>query len=379
MLGRMVGLKHKGDRLRVAVLMGGPSSEHEVSLQGGQNVVAALSREVFHVRPVVITKEGAWRMPRRRWEPPVPVAVEAAVEGEALSEAPSPRRGWDAHDSDGWREYAGPCEALVALRDWDIDVAVPVLHGRFGEDGTVQALLSAASIPFVGSDMAGSAVAFDKVRTKEVLGHHGIRTPDFDVIDVAGFTSGRRARIEAWGERFGFPLIVKNPRGGSSVEVRIARDEGQVLTALEELAPGAERLMIEAFVEGRELTAGVLEDREEGGPVSLPIVEIKPKGGGLFDYHEKYAQDGAEEICPAPIDEAIAAEARAIGLRVHQALGLRGLSRTDLILDRDGGLHFLEVNTLPGMTERGLVPLAAARHGLDFQGLVTSLVRTARL
>lgn len=374
----MVGLKHKGDRMRVAVLMGGPSSEHEISLQGGQNVVAALSRDVFHVRPVIITKEGAWRMPRRRWEPP---AAPSAPEGDSDESAGSAAAGgaWDAHDSEGWREYPGPCEALVALRDWEVDVALPILHGRFGEDGTVQALLFGAGIPFVGSDMAGSAVAFDKVRAKEVVRHHGIRTPDFDVLDVATFTSGRRDRIEAWGQRFGFPLILKNPRGGSSVEVRVAKDEGEALTAIEELAVGAERLMVEAFVAGRELTAGVLEDREEGGPVALPIVEIRPAAGRFFDFHEKYAKDGAEEICPAPIDEPVEAEARAIALAVHRALGLRGLSRTDLILDADGALHFLEVNTLPGMTERGLVPLAAARSGLDFPGLVTRLVRTARL
>ena len=363
----MVGLKHKGDRLRVAVLMGGPSSEHEVSLQGGQNVVGALSREIFHVRPVVITKEGTWRMPRRRWEPPVPANGSDAAAS------------WDAHDSEGWREYAGPCEALVALREWEVDVALPVLHGRFGEDGTLQAMLAAAGIPFVGSDMAGSAVAFDKVRAKEIMRHHGVRTPDFDVVDVATFTQGRRDRIEAWGKRFGFPFIVKNPRGGSSVEVRVAHDEGQALTAIEELAQGAERLMIEAFVAGRELTAGVLEHREEGGPVALPIVEIRPKEGRFFDYHEKYAADGAEELCPAPIDEEVAAEAQALGLRVHTLLGLRGLSRTDLILDAEGVLHFLEVNTLPGMTERGLVPLAASRTGLDFPTLVSRLVRTARL
>lgn len=364
----MVGLKHKGDRMRVAVLMGGPSSEHEVSLQGGSNVVGALSREMFHVRPVIITKEGAWRMPRRRWEPPTADTTEGGT---------SP--GWDAHDSDGWREYPGPCEGLVALRDWDVDIALPVLHGRFGEDGTLQAMLTGAGIPFVGSDMTGSAVAFDKVRAKEVVHGHGIRTPAFEVIDVARFTSGRRERIEAWGAQFGFPLIVKNPRGGSSVEVRVARDEGQALTAIEELARGADRLMIEAYVKGRELTAGVLEDREEGGPVALPIVEIRPKEGRFFDYHEKYAKDGAEELCPAPIDEAVAQEAQSIGLHVHRLLGLRGLSRTDLMLDAEGQLHFLEVNTLPGMTQRGLVPLAASRTGLDFPGLVARLVRTARL
>ncbi|MDA1193847.1 MAG: D-alanine--D-alanine ligase [Planctomycetota bacterium] len=361
----MVAHKHKNDRLRVAVLMGGPSSEHEVSLRGGQNVVAVLSREIFHVRPVVITKEGLWRMPRARWEPAEPDPETGAG-------------GWEARDCDGWREYEGACEGLVALREWEVDVALPILHGEFGEDGTLQAMLSAAGIPFVGSDMAGSVAAFDKVRTKQIVRDFGIATPEYEVVEVKSLQQGRRACIEAWGQRFGFPLIIKNPRGGSSVEVRVAHDEGEVLAAIEELAPGAERLMVERHIRGRELTVGVLEDRDEGGPVALPVVEIRPRAAGHFDYHEKYAADGAEELCPAPIDTETSDRARGIGLTVHRALGLRGLSRTDLILTADGQLEFLEVNTLPGMTERGLVPLAAAATGIDFATLIARLVRTAR-
>ncbi|MDJ0522998.1 MAG: D-alanine--D-alanine ligase [Planctomycetota bacterium] len=351
----------KSDRLRVAVLMGGPSSEHEVSLQGGQNVVAALSPELFQVRPVVITKDGAWRVAPRKWTPP------------------SGGQPFDPHDTDGWREHAGACEGVVALREWGVDVALPILHGRFGEDGTVQAVLAAAGIPYAGSDTAGSAVAFDKVRAKEVFRYHGIDTPDFDVIPVDELVRGRRGRIEAWAERFGFPLVLKNPRGGSTLEVKLARDEGEALSAIEDLVAGAERLMVEEYVAGRELTVGVVEDREQGGPVALPVVEIRPKSAGFFDYHEKYAADGAEEICPAPIPDEIAEHARTIALTVHRTLGLRGLSRTDMILDADGRLRVLEVNTLPGMTERGLVPLAAAVNGLDFPGLVANLVRTAQL
>ncbi len=374
-----MGNRGKGDRLRVAVLMGGPSSEHEISLQGGQNVVGALSRDQFHVRPVIITKEGAWRMPRRRWEPPVAVAVgdtEAEVGGDASRPA---RRAWDAHDSDGWREYEGPSEAMIALREWDVDVALPILHGRFGEDGAIQAILAAAGIPFVGSDMAGSAAAFDKVLTKQVLSCYGVDTPAFEVIDAVDLQGARSECIEAWGKRFGYPYLIKNPRGGSSVEVKVVADEGQALAALEVLAPAADRLLVEAFVQGRELTVGVLEDREKGGPTALPVVEIRPRGGGFFDYHEKYAKDGAEEICPADLDEETAARAQALGLLVHKVLGLRGLSRTDLILAEDGRLQFLEVNTLPGMTERGLVPLAAAVSGIGFAPLLGKLVRTARL
>jgi D-alanine-D-alanine ligase len=148
---------------------------------------------------------------------------------------------------------------------------------------------------------------------------------------------------------------------------------------VDELVPPADRLMVETFVRGRELTVGVLEGRETGADAALPVVEIRTRTGGLFDYHQKYAADGAEELCPAPVDPEVSGRAQALALKVHAVLGLRGLSRTDVMLDEHGGLHVLEVNTLPGMTARGLVPLAAAATGVDFPTLVSNLVRTARL
>jgi len=226
---------------------------------------------------------------------------------------------------------------------------------------------------------AASAAAFDKVRAKEVFRYHDIATPDFDVVPADVLGQGRRDRIGAWAARFEYPLVLKNPRGGSTLEVRLAHDEGEALAAIEELAPSAEHLMVEKFIAGRELTVGVIEDREHGGPVALPVVEIRPRNAGFFDYHEKYAVDGAEELCPAPLPDDVRDAARAVALQVHATLGLRGLSRTDMILDEHGGLHVLEVNTLPGMTERGLVPLAASVHGVAFPTLVANLVRTAHL
>jgi len=337
--------KGRGDRVRVAVLMGGPSSEHEVSMQGGGNVVAALPPRVFEVRPVVISKDGRWRMPPRGWVLPSaeaggrPTATDAA-DPESAQRLPA-KAAFDPRKNDGWREYEGPWEGLVALRAWGVDVAVPILHGRFGEDGTLQACLAAADIPFVGSDAAGSALAFDKVRAKQLFRACGIDTPDFEVLCDDELRRGRRARIDSWIERHGLPIVLKNPRGGSTLEVRIAADAGEALSALEELARDGRRIMFEEHVAGRELTVGVIEDRDP--------------------------------------ESSVAREAQAVALKVHAELGLRGLSRTDLILTEDGRLRVLEVNTLPGMTERGLVPLAAACHGLAFPALVEGLVRTARL
>ncbi len=364
----------KGERLRVAVLMGGPSAEHEVSLQGGENVVDALSPDVYDVRPVFISREGEWKVPPRRWKLPTRSRTNGDDEGTPA---------FDAHDVQGWRAYDGPCEALVALKEWGTDVVFPVLHGRFGEDGTVQACLSAAGLAFVGSDTAASATAFDKIRAKEIIGFHGIDTPAFEVVEAGDLERGRAARIEGWIAKLGLPLVLKNPRGGSTLEVKIANDAGEAISAIEELVPPAERLLVEEHVAGRELTVGVIEDRSESPgrhePRALPVVEIRPKSGTFFDYHEKYAADGAEEICPAPVPDEVAHAAQQIALDVHRLLGLTGLSRTDMILTKDGSLRVLEVNTIPGMSSRGLVPLAAEASGVAFPELVTNLVRSARV
>ena len=367
----------RSERLRVAVLMGGPSSEHEVSLQGGANVAGSLDPNRFEVRPVVISRDGLWRMaPRKkalRFRASSPT-LPSTLAGDGGEVAPP---GFDGHGTEGWPTFAGPCEGMVELKAWGADLVFPVLHGAFGEDGTVQALLQAADLDFVGSGHRASAVAFDKIRTKEVLLAHDIPTPRWDVLEVTGAPFDRAERIDGWIESLGLPLVLKNPLGGSSLEVIIAKDAGEAAAALDSLMPKAEQVLVEAFVEGRELTAGVLEDFRSGEPQALPIVEICPRGGTTFDYFQKYSADGAEEICPAPVDFDVAAEAQRLGLLVHRLLGLRGLSRTDLRMDEGGRLQILEVNTLPGMTERGLLPLAAREIGIDFDALIAGLVRTA--
>lgn len=357
-----MGSRSRGERLRVAVLMGGPSEEHEVSLQGGQNVTVALAPHVFQVRPVYIAKDGPWSMPPRSWRAP------RSQDGARF----------DARDRASWRTYAGACEALVELRAWRTDVAIPVLHGRFGEDGTVQACLASAGIRYVGSDAPASAAAFDKVRTKEILGFHGIDTPEFEVVEARDLAGDRSGRVADWARRLGLPLVLKNPLGGSTLEVRIAADERAAVSAIEELVPPAERLLIERHVAGRELTVGVLEDRTQA-PRALPVVEIRPRGSSFFDYQQKYAADGAEELCPAPIPPDVADRAQHVALAAHRILRLRGLSRTDMIWTGEGALRVLEVNTLPGMTSRGLVPLAASVAGVSFPDLLAGLVRGAHL
>jgi D-alanine-D-alanine ligase len=352
------------ERLRVAVLMGGPSSEHDVSLRGGANVVDALDRRRYEVRPVLVGRDGRWKVAAKAYEAP-------------------PRNGKPSHGFDpvhgdlSWREFDTAMGGIAELKSWRADVVLPVLHGKFGEDGTVQACLAAAGIRFAGSGVRGSALAIDKVRTKEVLSFHGVATPAWRVIATEDLSRGRGALAQEVVREFGTPVVVKDPLGGSTLEVRICKDAHDVALAFEDLSRSADRLMVEAFVRGRELTGGVIDDRERGRPVALPLVEIRPRKAEYFDYREKYDADGAEESCPADLPPGVEEEGRAIALRVHSLLGLRGLSRTDLMLDAANALWVLETNTFPGMTERSLIPRAAAAAGIDFGGVLDRLIRTA--
>ncbi|HVG93480.1 MAG TPA: D-alanine--D-alanine ligase [Planctomycetota bacterium] len=352
------------ERIRVAVVMGGPSSEHDVSLRGGANVVDALDRRRYEVRPVMITREGRWR-----------VASKAVEGGRGAKGRPA---GFDPLSPDvSWKEHAGPWSAIEDLVDWKTDVALPILHGRFGEDGTIQACLQAAGIRFAGSGVRGSAIAIDKIRTKEVLSFHGVATARFRALSRDDLARGRQALAEEVCRELGTPLVVKDPLGGSSLEVRICDDPGDVALAFETIGAHGDRLLVEGFVKGRELTGGVLDDRERGRPVALPLVELKPRNSRFFDYREKYDAEGAIEICPAEVTPEVEGAGRSLALKVHELLGLRGVSRTDMILDGDGRLVVLEVNTMPGMTARSLVPQAAAAAGIDFAGVIERLIRTA--
>ena len=346
------------DRIRVAVLMGGPSSEHDVSLRGGANVVDALDRRRYEVRPVLVSREGRWKVAVKPFEP-------------------RDGRGFDPLGADvPWREHEQAWSALGDLAG-RTDVALPILHGRFGEDGTLQACLATAGIRFAGSGVRGSALAIDKVRTKEVLSFHGVRNARFRVLTRDELSRGRPALAEEVLAQLGAPVVVKDPLGGSSLEVRVCDDARALVLAFEALGGPAERLLVEAFVRGREFTGGVLDDRERGRPVALPLVELRPKSARFFDYREKYDADGALELCPTDLAPEVEAAGRALALEVHARLGLRGVSRTDLILGEDGRFVVLEVNTMPGMTSRSLIPKAAAAAGIDFPGVLERLIRTA--
>jgi D-alanine-D-alanine ligase len=242
-----------------------------------------------------------------------------------------------------------------------VELAFIALHGTFGEDGQVQTILEARKIPYTGEGASESALAFDKIRSKEAFHRHGVATPYWQII-----TAGQRPTIP-------IPFVIKAPRQGSTVGVHIIRNEREVDPAIADASTYDNELLVEKFVAGRELTIGVL------GDLALPIIEIIPKGG-FYDFTNKYpflnpsAGGGAEHVCPAKIPEDQTRAIQELALRAHRALGLEVYSRVDIMLPEEGEASVLEVNTIPGMTEASLLPEAAAVAGIDYVKLCERIV-----
>jgi D-alanine-D-alanine ligase len=244
----------------------------------------------------------------------------------------------------------------------EVDLVFLALHGGSGEDGTVQALLDLAHIPYTGSGKLGSAVAWDKDISKRLFLAAGVPTPEWLMAP---------ASRELVAERLGYPLIVKPNGQGSTVGLTLVEGPADLDAALELAARFDGAVMIERYIAGREITVGILDDQ------ALAVGEIIPAQGPIFDYAAKYQAGGAQEIFPADLTPEQTARAQALALRVHRALKLESYSRVDFRLDADDGIWCLEVNTLPGLTTASLLPRAAAAAGISFPELCERICRNA--
>jgi D-alanine-D-alanine ligase len=263
------------------------------------------------------------------------------------------RAGWRVCDVD----VRGPAFDL----DADTAVAFLVLHGTFGEDGQVQRILEGRGVAYTGCDAQSSCDCFDKARSKEIFVSAGVPTPRHEVLAKEG---ARRLSLAA-------PVVVKPARQGSSVGVTIVRDAAALPAAFEAAFAYDDVAIVEEFVDGRELTVGILDER------ALPVVEIRPHEG-FYDYHHKYTQGATEYDVPARLPEALGREIQRIALAAFRAAGCRDYARVDMLLRRQDNRPFvLEINTLPGMTETSLLPKAAAAAGIGFDALCSRMVTMA--
>ena len=299
------------DKMRILLVAGGWSTEREISLKGAESIADALRERGHEVTLFDL--------------------------------------------SDGF-------EKLLELAR-SHDVAFLNLHGQPGEDGLVQALLESAGCPYQGSGPAGSFLALNKAAGKALFRRAGIRTPDYEFLPV-------RPK-EGWTTSLSYPLFVKSNTGGSSIDLFRVNDEAELKKALTTLFDQHQEVLIETLIPGQEVTCGVVG--RPGEEKALPPVLIVPKRE-FFDFHDKYAPDGAAELCPAPLSAEITEKVQETALAAHRCLDLSGYSRTDFRLDENGELFVLEVNTLPGMTGASLVPKEAAAEGIPFGELLETLL-----
>lgn len=332
--------------------MGGASAEREISLASGKNIADHLPRDRYEV--VMLDT-----LALMTHNPNVPAELLAPERARLL---PATVREGIEQTS---RELL-PATAIVQPES-KIDVAFLALHGRFGEDGTLQGLLELIGIPFVGSGTLASALAMDKVMAKKIFRAEGLPTPKSCVVEKHSFSEADLQRLESM-----LPAVIKPVRQGSSIGISLVDEAAALHAAILEAFRFDGRLLVEERIVGREFTAGVIGNRDL---TALPVVEIIPKRD-FFDYKAKYDAACSDEICPADIPAELAAEAQSLALRAHRALDCRGLSRTDLILGPEG-FTILEVNTLPGLTENSLIPKAAKAAGISFPELLHHLIQLA--
>jgi D-alanine-D-alanine ligase len=277
---------------------------------------------------------------------------------------------YDALDKDRYEiSFYDPKDHLVTLiKEKDaIDLAFILLHGRMGEDGRLQGFLDLLSIPYVGSGVLSSALAMNKKVAKEVYRSVGLKVPAQIILK-----RGEEIRPRLYRENLGGQVVVKPVSEGSSLGVSICRSEGDLRTGIERALLLDDEVMLEEYVAGREITCGVLGNRELE---SLPLIEIVPNPRyDFFDYEAKYTAGASREICPADLDETIADKIRECAKLAHRALQCQVWSRTDTII-RDDEIFLLETNTIPGMTQNSLFPLAARKAGLSMTELVERLIQ----
>ena len=330
------------ERMKVAVLFGGTSEEREVSIASGAQIINAL-RSLGHDVLAIDSAKGLLNRDEERQLLTSRVAV-VPPDSDALAVVRS-----------GGSELLGP--SLLA----DIDVVFLALHGGTGEDGTIQAILDLANLPYTGSGHTASAIAMDKDLSKRLFVSAGIVTPEWLMAPVE--------EVEAE-KRLGFPLIVKPNRQGSTIGLSVVRESAELTPAIELASHHDEEVMLEQFIVGREITVGVLNGE------ALAVGEVIIPANAVFDYETKY-QGIVTEVFPADLPERTAAEAQRLALLAHKTLKLDDYSRTDFRLDARGQLWCLEVNTLPGMTATSLLPQSAQARGIAFPELCEQICRLA--
>ncbi len=302
--------------------MGGPSAEHDVSLNTGKTALEGLDSRKYLGKGIVISKKGKW-----------PISLKELKGG--------------------------------------FDVVLIAMHGEYGEDGTIQKILEKACIPYTGSGAKASKLGMDKEKSSLLFQKAGLKAPEFSILKISKkgmLPTGRQ-------HSFRLPLVVKPADRGSSAGTSLVKKIQKLPEAIEDAAKFSPNVMLQKYIEGREFTCGVVEIN--GKPKALPPTEIMPKLRGFFDYYSKYTAGASREVTPPRIEKKEIEKIKKMSLIAHRAIKARGMSRSDFIQDSNGQYWILEINTIPGMTATSLLPQEAKVAGIEFPKLLDLIIQSA--
>jgi D-alanine-D-alanine ligase len=318
------------NKLRILLIQGGISSEREVSLNSGAAIVNSLDTSQYDICVATVNQDGSWKFGHLK---------QLLLSGQALA----------------YIEHA------------KFDIGFIALHGRFGEDGQIQAMFDAISLPYTGSNCESSAIAMNKAAANILFQHSGLEVPSF--IHIL-----KRSEYGLF-DKFSFPAIIKPCHGGSSLGVQIVHNFRTARLAVGRILKEGDSAIIQKYIAGREFTCGILEDGR-GNPRPLPPTEIIPRRQGLFDYKSKYVFGQSQEITPPNLTSSQIKILQQQAVSAHQALGCSGMSRSDFILAHNL-FYILETNTIPGMTKMSLLPQAASVAGISFSEMLDCIIQNA--
>lgn len=352
-------------KLRVGVLFGGRSGEHEVSLTSARGIMQAIDKEKYEVVPIGITKDGCWIA---GGDPMRHLRAAAGLD--------TPPAGGPAEPPTPLLTPLTPGQPLLTTRQSSLalDVIFPVLHGPFGEDGTVQGLFELADIPYVGAGVAASAVGMDKALMKDVFRAHGLPVVDYLVIRRAEWEAGPDEVVATIEAALPYPVFSKPANLGSSVGITKCHDRAELREGLAEAARFDRKLVVERGINAREIEVSVLGN---DNPIASVPGEIIPSRE-FYSYAAKYLDDASELLIPAPLSPVQAQQAQELAIAAYMAIDCAGMARCDFLLDRDTGrLYVNELNTIPGFTPISMYPKLWEASGISYSELIDRLIQLA--
>ncbi len=348
-------------KINLGIVFGGKSDEHEVSLSSARGVIDALDKEKYNIIPIAITKKGNWLIGDR------------GSQYLKLSDGSSKEGGISVSQSQKLVSVSDKNLSLTNIIEGEtgnsrIDLVLPIIHGPYAEDGKLQGMLEMLGVPYMFSDVLGSALAMNKPRAKVIVRDVGV-----DVIPYRVLKKGGDYNLPQLIKEFSWPMVVKPVELGSSVGISIVDNRKELKKSIDKAFQYGPEIMIEEFKKGRELTVGVMGNNPSR---PLPVIEIIPKLAGFYDYKSKYQDGGSEHVCPAKIPQKIKKRVQDSAVKAFQALGCRDLARADFIWsEEDNKVYFLEVNTIPGMTMTSLYPETAKAAGMGFGQFLDTLIK----